>query len=141
MNKERVLFVCIHNSARSQMAEAFLKQMAPDKFFVESAGIEPGTINPLVIEVMRETGIDISQNKTKSLSDFFKQGNRYEYVISVCDAASSDKCPIFPNIKQRLNWIFDDPSCLVGDKEAKLVQLRNIRDQIRQRVQEWVNSF
>ncbi|MDD5069769.1 MAG: arsenate reductase ArsC [Candidatus Omnitrophica bacterium] len=141
MNKERVLFVCIHNSARSQMAEAFLKQMAPDRFFVESAGIEPGILNPLVIEVMRETGIDISQNKTKSLSDFFKQGNRYEYVISVCDAASSDKCPIFPNIKQRLNWIFDDPSCLVGDKEAKLVQLRNIRDRIRQRVQEWVNSF
>jgi len=141
MNKERVLFVCADNSARSQMAEAFLKQMAPDKFFVESAGIDPKTLDLLVIEVMSEIGIDISQNKTSSSHDFFEQGNRYEYVIALCDAASSYKCPIFPNIKQRLNWIFDDPSDLLGDKATKLVQLRTIRDQIRKRVQEWVDSF
>ena len=85
MNKKKVLFVCIHNSARSQMAEAFLKQMAGDRLEVESAGLEPGKLNPIVVEAMKEVGIDISQNKTKSVFDFYKQGKKYDYVITVCD--------------------------------------------------------
>src|SRR3990167_1894983 len=96
MDKKRVLFICVHNSARSQMAEAFLNQMAGDRFEVESAGLEPGKLNPLAIEVMKEAGIDISQNKTKSVFDFYGAGKKYDYVITVCDESQSGQCPVFP---------------------------------------------
>src|SRR3989338_9622164 len=96
MDKKKVLFVCVHNSARSQIAEAFLKQMAGDKFEAESAGLEPGNLNPVVVEVMKEVGIDISQNKTKSVFDFYKQGRQYDYVVTVCDESQSGACPMFP---------------------------------------------
>src|SRR4030042_1082214 len=109
MDKKRVLFICVHNSARSQMAEAFLKQMAGDKFEVESAGLEPGKLNPIVIEAMKEVGIDISQNKTKSAFDFYKTGKKYDYVITVCDESQSRQCPVFPNAIQQLHWSFTDP--------------------------------
>ncbi len=104
MEKIKVLFVCVHNSARSQMAEAFLNQLAGDKFKAESAGLEPGTLNPLVVEVMKEIGIDISHNQTKSAFDFFKQGRLFNFVITVCDSASAERCPIFPGVTQRLGW-------------------------------------
>ena len=95
--EKKVLFVCAHNSARSQMAEALLKHMAGDRFEVESAGLEPGKLNPLAIGVMQEIGIDISQNKTKSAFDFYKQGKRYDYVITVCDESKAQKCPVSRN--------------------------------------------
>jgi len=114
MDKKKVLFICVHNSARSQMAEAFLKQMAGDKFEAESAGLEPGKLNPLAIEVMKEAGIDISQNKTKSAFDFYKQGKQYDYAVTVCDESQSGKCPVFPGGGQKLHWGFDDPSRSVG---------------------------
>src|SRR3989338_998122 len=95
MDKVRVRFVCIHNSARSQMAEAFLKKYGGDRFEVESAGLEPGTLNPVVVEAMKEIRIDISQNKTKSVFDFYKQGKLYNYVVTVCDESQSERCPIF----------------------------------------------
>jgi len=112
MNNKRVLFICVHNSARSQMAEAFLKQMAGDRFEVESAGLEPGKLNPLAVEVMGEIGIDISQNKTKSVFDFYKQGKRYDYVITVCDESHAGRCPVFLGtaVTNRMHWAFDDPS-------------------------------
>jgi arsenate reductase len=113
-SKERVLFLCIHNSARSQMAAAFLKQIAGDRFEVDSAGIEPGKLNPLAVEAMRQTGIDISQNGTQSVFDLYKGGRLFEYVISVCDAASAERCPIFPGVTTRLNWSFADPSTFIG---------------------------
>src|SRR3990167_5775132 len=96
MDKKRVLFVCVHNSARSQMAEAFLKQLAGDRLEAESAGLEPGKLNPVVVETMKEVGIDISQNKTKSVFNFYKQGKQYDYVITVCDESQSGQCPVFP---------------------------------------------
>ena len=96
--KKRVLFLCIHNSARSQMAAAYLQQMAGDRFEVESAGLEPGKLNPLAVAAMRDAGIDISRNGTQSVFDLFKSGRRFEYVISVCDAASAERCPIFPGV-------------------------------------------
>ena len=138
--KNKVLFVCAHNSARSQMAEAFLKQMAEDRFEVESAGLEPGKLNPLVVEVMKEMGIDISQNKTKSVFDFYKQGKRYDYVITVCDESQTQKCPVFPGTAatRRIHWSFDDPASFQGTWEEKLEKTRQVRDQIKQTITEWL---
>ncbi len=142
MGKKRVLFVCVHNSARSQMAEAFLKQMAGDRFDVESAGLEPGKLNPMVVEVMKEDGIDISLNKTKSVFDFYKQGKRYDYVITVCDESEAGKCPVFPGttLTQRMHWGFDDPSSFKGSAEEKLEKTRKVRDNIRRRITEWLDE-
>jgi arsenate reductase len=140
MNKEKVLFVCVHNSARSQMAEAFLKQMAPDKFEVESAGLQPGKLNPVVVDVMKEAGIDISQNKTKSVFDFYKQGKRYDYVITVCDESQAGPCPVFPGAAQRLHWSFDDPASFKGMPQEKSEKTRKVRDQIRRKIGEWLRA-
>jgi len=116
MDKKRVLFVCIHNSARSQMAEAFLKKYGGDRFEVESAGLEPGKLNSVVVEAMKEVGIDISQNKTKSAFDFYKQGKQYDYVITVCDESQSGSCPVFPGNGERFHWGFSDPSAFAGSQ-------------------------
>ena len=141
--KEKVLFVCAHNSARSQIAEAFLKQMAGDRFEVESAGLEPGELNPLAIGVMQEIGIDISQNKTKSVFDFYKQGKRYDYVITVCDESQAQKCPVFPGTAatRRIHWSFDDPASFQGTWEEKLEKTRAVRDQISQRIDSWLREI
>ena len=96
--KEKVLFICVHNTARSQMAEEYLRKLASDRFEVESAGLEPGTINPLVVEVLKEEGIDITGKKTNSVFEFYKEGRRYHYVITVCSKEASERCPIFPGI-------------------------------------------
>ena len=140
MSKKRVLFICVHNSARSQMAEAFLKQLAGDKFEVESAGLEPGTLNPLAVEAMKEAGIDISQNKTKSVFDFYKQGKQYDYVITVCDESQSGACPMFPGKGERLHWGFDDPSSFQGTPEERLEKTRVVRDKIRKKIEEWLHN-
>ncbi len=138
MVKKKVLFICVHNSARSQIAEAFLKEMAGDRFEVESAGLEPGTLNPLAVEVMKEAGIDISRNKTKSVFDFYKQGKYYDYVITVCDESQSDKCPVSPGKEQRLHWSFVDPSGFTGSLEEKLAKTRDVRDQIEAKIKDWL---
>ena len=140
MDKKKVLFVCVHNSARSQMAEAFLKQMAGDRFEVESAGLEPGKLNPVVVEVMKEVGIDISQNKTKSVFDFFKQGKQYDYVVTVCDESQSGACPVFPGKGERLHWGFADPSQFKGSWEDKVNQTREVGNQIEAKIRDWLKS-
>lgn len=137
MAKKKVLFVCIHNSARSQMAEAWLNHFCGDVFEAQSAGLEPGTLNPLVVEVMKEVGIDISHKKTQGVFDLFKRGAFFGYVIAVCDEASAERCPIFPGITQRLHWSFPDPSKVQGNKEEKLAQIRVIRDTIKEKIQSW----
>ncbi len=141
MGKIRVLFVCVHNSARSQMAEAFLKQLASDKFEVESAGFEPGVINPLVIEAMNEIGIDISHNQTKSVFDFFKQGRLYHFVISVCNAASAERCPIFPGVTKRLGWSFEDPASFTGSHDEILTRTRLVRDSIKAEINTFIKKY
>ena len=138
MNKTKVLFVCVHNSARSQMAEIFLKRLGGDRFEVESAGLEPGTLNPLVIQVMKEIGIDISNNKTKSVFEFYKQGKLYNYVIAVCDEAQAERCPIFPGPAKKINWSFADPASFTGTPEDKLARTRTVRDAIENKIKEWV---
>ena len=135
--KKKVLFVCIHNSARSQMAEAFLNQICGDVFEAQSAGIEPGKLNPNVVEVMREIGIDISGNKTKAVFDVFKSGQIFSHVITVCDEASAERCPIFPGVTTRLRWGFADPSGFRGSKEEVLGKTREVRDTIKDKIESW----
>jgi arsenate reductase len=138
--KDRVLFVCIHNSARSQIAEALLKQMAGDRFEVESAGLEPGRLNPLAVEVMKEIGIDISENQTKSALDLFKGGRLYPHVITVCDKTSAEQCPFFPGITTRLHWSFADPSGFTGTQQEKLEKTRQVREAIREKIEAWLKE-
>ena len=135
--KKRVLFVCIHNSARSQMAEAFLKQICPDHFEEHSAGLEPGKLNPIVVEAMQEIGIDISSNQTKGVFDYIKKGTMFAHVITVCDEASAERCPIFVGITKRLHWSFPDPSSATGTHEEKLVKTRAVRDEIKAKIEQW----
>jgi len=141
MNKISVLFVCIHNSARSQMAEAFLNKLAGDRFHAESAGLEPGMLNPVVVDAMKEVGIDISGNQTKDAFQFFKEGRIYQYVITVCDQTAAERCPIFPGIAEKLHWSFPDPSALKGKYEDKLRETRKIRDLIKNKIEEWTKEF
>ena len=141
MSKIKVLFVCVHNSARSQMAEAFLKQLGGEEFEVESAGMEPGILNAIVIEVMREIDIDISKNETKSVFELFKKGRLFDFVITVCDAAKAERCPIFPGITKRLNWSFEDPSTFTGTVDEKLAQTRIIRDKIKLEVENFIQRY
>jgi arsenate reductase len=135
--KSKVLFICIHNSARSQMAEAFLNRICGERFEAHSAGLEPGKLNLFVVEAMREIGIDISGNRTKSVMDEFKTGKMFEYVITVCDPMSAERCPIFPGVTKRLHWGFPDPSAIGGTSQQKLESARQIRDMIKERIQTW----
>src|SRR6266567_2873511 len=141
MHKIKVLFLCVHNSARSQMAEAFLNDTAGDKFEAHSAGIEPGVLNPYAVKVMKEIGIDISQKETTGVSDLYKSGAFFSYVIAVCDGANAERCPIFPGAAKRLNWEFPDPSALQGSDEEKLQGTREIRDVIKAQIEEWVKTI
>ena len=137
MKKKNVLFVCIHNSARSQMAEAFLNQICGDEFEAHSAGLEPGKLNPIVVEAMQEVGIDISGNQTKAVFDFIKSGQMFAYVITVCDEASAERCPIFPGVTTRLHWSFPDPSVFQSSHEEKLEKVRGVRNAIKQQIENW----
>jgi arsenate reductase (thioredoxin) len=141
MDKKRVLFVCVHNSARSQIAEAFLNALAGDRFEAMSAGLEPGALSPLVVEVMKEVGIDISRNQTKSAFDLFKKGELFSYVVTVCDAASAEQCPLFPGLlTAQIHWSFADPSSFVGTHEEKLAQTRAVRDAIKAKIEDWLKE-
>ena len=131
---ERVLFICVHNSARSQMAEAFMRKYGRERFVAESAGLEPGTINPLVVEVMHEEGIDLSGKGTNSVYDYYRDGRSYDYVITVCSKDAAERCPIFPGGGKRLHWPFDDPSKVKGTFKEKLVEVRRIRNAIREQI-------
>jgi arsenate reductase len=137
---DHVLFVCIHNSARSQMAEAFLNRVCPESYQAHSAGLEPGTLNPLVVEAMREIGIDLSRNRTKSVDEMLSEGPTFSHVVTVCDEASAERCPVFPGGGQRLHWGFPDPSALTGTHEDKMERVREIRDRIEAQVRDWCAS-
>ncbi len=133
--KKRVLFLCTHNSARSQMAEGLLRRIAGDQFEVFSAGTEETRVHPLAIEAMREIGVDISAQTSKTLDTF--QGQHFGYVITVCDRAN-ESCPIFPGDTKRIHWSFDDPSAATGTDEQRLRAFRNVREGIQQRLRMFV---
>ena len=140
MDPKKALFVCIHNSARSQMAEAFLNRNGCGKIVAESAGLEPGKLNPVVVEALIKAGIDISGNQTKSVFDFLKAGKTYDYVITVCDETSGERCPVFPGKSTRLHWNFNDPSSFQGTPEEKLQKTIVVRDQIRDKILEFIRE-
>lgn len=136
--KTRVLFVCIHNSARSQMAEAFLNQLAGDRYEAESAGIEPGRMNPTVVAAMQEIGIDLSGCPTKSVDSMIARRPYFDYVVTVCDETSAERCPVFPGTARRLHWPFADPSSFQGTNEERLARTRSVRDEIKRKIEDWV---
>jgi arsenate reductase len=139
--KNKVLFICVHNSARSQMAAAWLNDICGDYFEAKSAGLEPGQLNPLAVQAMDEVGIDISNNKTQAVFDCFKRGTLYAYAITVCDESEAAGCPIFAGVTKRLHWSFPDPSAIVGTQEERLQGMREIRDDIKTRIESWCDEI
>lgn len=137
--KIKVLFICVHNSARSQMAEALLNQIAGDEYEAVSAGLEPGKLNPLVVKVLSEIGIDISKKEPQDVFEICKSGQFFPYVITVCDETTAEKCPIFPGVTERLHWSFVDPSQFTGTEEVKLAQIRQVRNVIEKKIREFVS--
>ncbi len=135
--KQRVLFVCTHNSARSQMAEGWLRHLAGDRYEAHSAGTEATHVRPLAIRAMAETGVDISGQESKTLERYI--GEPWDYVITVCDSAN-DSCPVFPGGRKRLHWSFPDPSVTRGTEEEQLAVYREVRDQIGERIEDLVQS-
>ncbi len=137
----RILFICQHNSTRSQMAEAYLKKMGGQDFCVQSAGFQPAeAVNPLVVEVMKEEGIDLTDQKPQSVFELYLRGELYDYVITVC-SDSEDKCPIFPGVVKRRHIPFQDPASVQGTDEEKRERVREIRNQIRQWVAQEIDSL
>lgn len=137
MRKKKVLFVCVHNSARSVIAEVVLNQLCGDLYEAESAGLKPTettVVHPLAIAVLLEDGIDVSEYKPRHVFDVVKQGTLFSHVIAVCDGANAERCPIFPGVTQRLHWGFPDPSALEGTWDEKLEGTRQIRDQIKAQI-------
>ncbi len=131
--KSRILFLCTHNSARSQMAEGLLRHLAGDRFEVHSAGTEATSVRPEAVRVMAEVGVDISSQESKTLERYL--GESFEYVVTVCDDAN-EACPVFPGARNRLHWSFEDPSRATGTDEERLEVFRKVRDRIRERIEE-----
>lgn len=136
--RPRVLFICVHNTARSQIAEAYLKELAGDRFYADSAGLEPGELNPFVVKAMLEDGIDISGNQTTSVMDLYREGHTYSYVITVCSREAEEKCPIFPGPVNRIQWPFPDPSGFTGTDEEIMEKVREIRDAIKAKISTFI---
>ena len=132
-SKPKVLFLCTGNSARSQMAEGYLRYAAGDRFEPLSAGIEPKGLNPLAIKAMQEIGIDISHQTSKDVVSFL--GQYIPYIVTVCDNAR-ERCPIFPRTFKFLHWSFEDPAAAQGSHEEKLAVFRRVRDEIAHRIDE-----
>ncbi len=137
MEKTRVLFLCTHNSARSQMAEGFLRAMAGDRFEAQSAGTEKTSVNPLAIRVMAERGIDLRGHASKVYDGLMQE--HWDYLVTVCDDAN-ERCPFVPGSVKRLHWSFEDPSRARGPEEERLHVFRRVRDQIEQRLAEWLQN-
>jgi len=139
--RPRVLFVCIHNSARSQLAEEYLRQLSGAQFFVESAGLTPGALNPHVVAVLKEEGIDISQKKTQAVGDLFRRGETFQWVVTVCSREAEENCPVFPGPVRRLSWPFADPSHFTGTDEEVRAQVRALAVEIKAQVKLFVEEF
>ena len=137
MTRRRVLFLCTHNSARSQMAEGFLRALAGERYEATSAGTEATRVHPLAVRAMGEVGIDLSGHASKTVEDLLDQP--WDYVITVCDRAD-ERCPVFPGRTTRLQWSFEDPSQAAGSEEDRLRTFRRVRDEIRARLDAWLGE-
>jgi arsenate reductase len=140
MEKPKVLFLCTGNTARSQMAEAFLKKYGGDRFEVLSAGYEPKDINPYATQVMAEVGLDISEQHSKSVKEFLGKID-VRYLIIVCEKAEQTCPKAFPGVLVRMFWPFDDPAAAGGTEAEKLVKFREVRDQIEEKIKSWLSKF
>jgi arsenate reductase len=137
-DRKRVLILCTGNSARSQMAEGILRHLGGDDFEVASAGVAPSQVRAEAVKVMGELGIDISGHRSKSVDEFL--GQEFDYVITVCDNAN-EQCPVFPGKTKRIHWSFEDPAAVLGDEPARLAVFRRVRDEIRSRLQNLIQSW
>jgi arsenate reductase len=137
--QKRILFLCTGNAARSQMAEAFLRKFANDYFEVYSAGLEPKGINPLTIQVLEEKGLDLSQHASKSVQEYLGKVH-FHKLITVCDDAEKNCPTVWPGVNERMHWSFEDPAAFEGAEEEKIKKFRVIRDQIEQKILEWLRS-
>ncbi len=137
MSKAKVLFLCTGNSARSQMAEAFLRKYGGNEFEAYSAGLEPKGVNPYTERVMEEVGISLSGQHSKHIREYMGKVH-FGYLITLCSEAEASCPTTFPGIAQRLHWAFEDPSALTGSEDEKLAKFREVRDQIEQRIKAWL---
>ena len=141
-DKIKVLFLCIHNAARSRMAEALLIKNGGDEFEVTSAGFEPTEANPLVVEALARIGLSLPRTERQpSVFELFKACRHFHYVISVCDEGAAQRCPIFPGVSKRLAWSFPDPSEFTGTHADKLAQVIQVRNDIEARIKEWIQTL
>jgi arsenate reductase len=139
MEKPRVLFLCTGNSARSQMAEAFLRRYASERFEAHSAGLEPKEINPVTIKVMEEAGFDMSGHRSKGVDDFIRKVH-FQFLITLCDDAEKNCPTVFPGVNRRLHWSFEDPAKSEGTDADRLVKFRQVRDMIDAKVKSWLKE-
>lgn len=140
MKRSTVLFVCIHNSARSQMAQAWLRHLAPDQYEAESAGLEPGKMNPFAVQAMTFADVDMTGQYPKGIDEIVASGRSFDYVVAVCDKEAAERCPIVPGSGKKLHWNFPDPSAVVGSDEEKLARACEVRDLIKDAIIEWLSS-
>jgi len=140
-SKKRVLFVCVHNSARSQMAEAFLNKLGEGEFYAESAGFEPAPLNPYAIQAMKEIGYDIFGNSINIVNDYFLEGRIYHFIVKVCDQVNGQRCPLFPMTRRVIDWNLEDPSSFLGTDEEILAQVRALRDEIKAKVEGFISEY
>ena len=138
---KRVLFLCVHNSARSQMAEAYLTKLGGNRYAAESAGLEPGTLNPYVVRALAEDGIDIAGKPTRDVLSLYREGRTYDCVVTVCSKEAAERCPVFPGRVERRHWFFIDPSKFTGTDEEVMALVREVRDAIREKVREFIVEF
>jgi arsenate reductase len=136
--RKKILILCTGNSARSQMGEALLRHLADDSWEVHSAGTKPAGLNPLAVEVMKEAGIDISAQRSKSVAEF--DGKKFDFVITVCDSAA-ESCPVFPNAPKRIHWNLPDPAAAQGTREEKLAAFRDVRQGLQHHLQDWLEQL
>lgn len=139
LSRKRVLFLCVGNSCRSQMAEALLRKHAADRFVVFSAGLEPSVIHPYAIRVLNEIGIDTSEQYSKSVTKYLN-ALPFDYIITVCDDAR-EQCPIFPGSGERIHWTFEDPARFISSEEQQIAKFREVRDLIDTQIRSWLKEF
>jgi len=139
-DKPNVLMVCVHNSARSQMAASWMNHLYGDRVRAESAGLEPGRLNPLTVEAMKEVGIDISGARPRDVFEVLRTGHPFTHVVMVCDEASAEKCPPFPGVREVVHWDLPDPAAGQEEPSQKIEKFRNIRDELRRRIDDWVDA-
>jgi arsenate reductase (thioredoxin) len=137
MSKQRILFLCTGNSARSQMAEAFLRKYADDRFEAHSAGLEPKGMNPLTVKAMDEVGIDVSEQRSKGVDTYLGK-TLFQYLVTVCDDADKNCPTVWPGVNKRMHWSFQDPAAVEGTEEEKLAKFREVRDLIEAKIKNWL---